>query len=81
MIGEVELASAMAFDLGVFLTVVGTVMLALAQISRVEARAERRPVPEGPWTSEPTPRHSADVGRAGRGGLTWNSWSPAASAC
>ena len=38
----------MAFDLGVFLTVVGTVMLALRQISRVEARAEHRPAPEGP---------------------------------
>ena len=46
-IGEVEIASAAAFDLGVFLTVVGTVVLAIAQISRVEARAERRPVPEG----------------------------------
>ena len=48
VVGKFEVASAMAFDLGVFLTVVGTVMLALSQISRVEARAERRPVPEGP---------------------------------
>jgi len=48
IIGEFELASAMAFDIGVFFTVVGTVLLSLAQIARVEARAERRPVPEGP---------------------------------
>ena len=48
IVGEFELASAMAFDLGVFLTVVGTVLLSLSQIARVEARAERRPVPEGP---------------------------------
>lgn len=48
LIGEFELASAMAFDLGVFLTVVGTVLLSLSQIARVEARSERKPVPEGP---------------------------------
>jgi multicomponent K+:H+ antiporter subunit A len=48
LIGEIELASAVAFDLGVFLAVVGVVILSLAQISRVEARAEREPVPEGP---------------------------------
>jgi multicomponent K+:H+ antiporter subunit A len=43
IIGEIELASAMAFDVGVFLTVVGTVLISLATISRVEARAERAP--------------------------------------
>ncbi len=48
LIGEVELASAALFDLGVFLTVVGAVILAIAQIARVEARAERMLVPEGP---------------------------------
>ncbi|MFN3891902.1 MAG: monovalent cation/H+ antiporter subunit A [Beijerinckiaceae bacterium] len=48
LVGEVELATAAIFDLGVFLTVVGTVVLAIAQISRVEARAERVPTPEGP---------------------------------
>ncbi len=48
VVGKFELASAMAFDLGVFLTVVGTVMLALRQISRVAARAEHRAIPEGP---------------------------------
>jgi multicomponent K+:H+ antiporter subunit A len=48
LVGEVELATAILFDLGVFLTVIGTVVLSLAQISRVAARAERKPVPEGP---------------------------------
>jgi multicomponent K+:H+ antiporter subunit A len=36
LLGAVELTSVIAFDLGVFLTVVGTVLLALATISRVE---------------------------------------------
>ncbi|MGJ3264799.1 MAG: monovalent cation/H+ antiporter subunit A [Salinarimonas sp.] len=49
LIGEVELATAIAFDLGVFLTVVGTVLLALFQISRVEHKADRAPIPEGPF--------------------------------
>jgi multicomponent K+:H+ antiporter subunit A len=48
VVGEFELASAMAFDLGVFLAVVGTVILSLSQIARVQARAERKPIPEGP---------------------------------
>jgi multicomponent K+:H+ antiporter subunit A len=39
--GEVELASAMAFDLGVFFTVLGTCLLSLSTISRVEERAEK----------------------------------------
>jgi len=34
-LGEVELATAMSFDLGVFLTVVGAVMLALANLSNL----------------------------------------------
>ncbi|MEM7192278.1 MAG: hydrogen gas-evolving membrane-bound hydrogenase subunit E, partial [Pseudomonadota bacterium] len=48
LLGEFELASAMSFDLGVFLAVVGVVMLSLKEISRIEARAEPEPVPEGP---------------------------------
>jgi multicomponent K+:H+ antiporter subunit A len=48
LVGDVEIASAIAFDIGVFVTVVGVVILSLAQISRVEARAERSPTPEGP---------------------------------
>ncbi|MFN3514953.1 MAG: monovalent cation/H+ antiporter subunit A [Phenylobacterium sp.] len=41
LIGEIELASAMAFDVGVAFTVIGAVVLALAQLSRVGQRAER----------------------------------------
>jgi multicomponent K+:H+ antiporter subunit A len=41
LIGTFELASAMIFDTGVFLTVVGAVMLALAQLSHVGQRAAR----------------------------------------
>jgi len=57
LFGEVELASAMAFDIGVFLVVVGTCLLSLATLSRTEERAEqasreaesraRQPVPLG----------------------------------
>jgi multicomponent K+:H+ antiporter subunit A len=53
LIGEVAFASAMGFDFGVMLTVVGGVMLALRQISRVEQRAEYEPVPEGPMDIPP----------------------------
>ena len=41
VVGEFELATAMLFDIGVALTVVGAVMLALAQLSRVAQRAEK----------------------------------------
>ena len=63
VIGTFELASAMAFDLGVFLAVVGTVLLALSQISRIEARAERTPVPEGPM--DPAIKPARDAAPAG----------------
>ncbi len=41
LVGEFELASAMLFDAGVFLTVLGAVMLALAQLSHIAQRAAR----------------------------------------
>ncbi len=41
VVGDFEIASAMAFDTGVFLTVVGAVMLALANLSRM-----------GRWTAD-----------------------------
>jgi multicomponent K+:H+ antiporter subunit A len=41
LIGKFELASAMLFDGGVFLTVLGAVMLALAQLSHIAQRAAR----------------------------------------
>src|SRR3546814_16816221 len=37
---EFELATAIGFDLGVFLTVVGSVMVALANLSRLARRTE-----------------------------------------
>jgi len=36
VIGELPLASAMAFDLGIFLTVVGVVMLALSTLGHLQ---------------------------------------------
>jgi multicomponent K+:H+ antiporter subunit A len=39
--GELDLSSALVFDLGVLMTVVGAVMLALANLSRLGRRAER----------------------------------------
>ena len=48
LVGQFELATAMAFDLGVFLAVVGAVLLSLSQISRVQQRAERSPVTDSP---------------------------------
>jgi multicomponent K+:H+ antiporter subunit A len=48
LVGEFELATAMGFDLGVFLTVVGVVLLSLAQISRVQQRVERSPDTDSP---------------------------------
>ena len=41
LVGEFELASAMAFDVGVALTVVGAVLLALKELSHVAQRAEK----------------------------------------
>ncbi len=48
VVGEFELASAMAFDTGVFLTVIGAVMLALANLSRIGGLAEAPPPQDGP---------------------------------
>lgn len=41
LIGPIELATAMAFDVGVAITVVGAVMLALAELSHIAQRAEK----------------------------------------
>jgi multicomponent K+:H+ antiporter subunit A len=40
LIGEFELASAMLFDLGVYLAVVGTVLLILAGIGRLSLQED-----------------------------------------
>ena len=44
-IEKFELATAMAFDVGVFLCVVGAVMLALESLSRLAHRSGERPGP------------------------------------
>lgn len=41
LVGEVELATALLFDIGVFAVVFGAVMLALAQLSQISQRAAR----------------------------------------
>ena len=47
-VSRIDAVGGVGSALGVFLTVVGVVMVSLAQISRVEERAERDPVPKGP---------------------------------
>ncbi|HRP75194.1 MAG TPA: monovalent cation/H+ antiporter subunit A [Rhodocyclaceae bacterium] len=59
LIGEFELASALPFDAGVFLTVVGAVMLALAKLSRMGRRASHLPVNQGPMDVNPAERATA----------------------
>ena len=54
VVGTFEVATAIAFDLGVFLTVVGAVMLALATLSRVERMAEHQPDAPGPMDLDPS---------------------------
>jgi multicomponent K+:H+ antiporter subunit A len=58
-----ELATAMAFDLGVFLTVLGAVMLALANLSRVARYSEAAP-DDRPMDVDPSaPRRASAEGR------------------
>ncbi|WP_312162763.1 monovalent cation/H+ antiporter subunit A [Phenylobacterium sp.] len=54
VIGEFELATALIFDVGVALTVVGAVMLALAQLSRVSERAEKLQATMSPMDVDPS---------------------------
>ncbi len=55
-IGDVELSSTVAFDLGVFLTVVGGVMLALAQLSYLGENTAREKMNEEPMDFDPSAR-------------------------
>ncbi|MCG5511351.1 monovalent cation/H+ antiporter subunit A [Ectothiorhodospira lacustris] len=59
LIGEVEVASALPFDIGVFLTVVGGVMLALANLSRLGSLSSHRPDNEGPMDVDPSAQVSS----------------------
>ncbi len=56
LVGDVELASAMLFDTGVFLTVVGAVMLALAQLSLLGSHTTDIETNEGPMDLDPSGR-------------------------
>lgn len=49
VVGDVELATAVLFDLGVFLTVVGVVMLILVNLGKM-SETERMRLPERFWT-------------------------------
>jgi multicomponent K+:H+ antiporter subunit A len=65
-IGSFELATAMGFDLGVFLTVVGAVMLALAKLSQIERMAERIDINVEPMDYDPSKATRAEVRDARR---------------
>ena len=54
LVGEVELATALLFDIGVALTVVGAVLLALGQLSNAAQRAEKLEHSEHPMDVDPT---------------------------
>ena len=59
LIGEIHLASALFFDTGVFLVVVGATMLALASLSRIGRRAEHLLVNREPMDVDPSRRAPA----------------------
>ena len=61
LIGDVELASVILFDLGVFLVVVGTVLLALATIAAVESIGDQKPADARTPVGEPKPSPASRV--------------------
>ena len=61
MIEKFELATAMAFDAGVFLCVVGAVMLALESLSRLAHRGGERP---SPYPMDVDPSRAAEAENA-----------------
>ncbi|MCA1790480.1 MAG: DUF4040 domain-containing protein, partial [Thioalkalivibrio sp.] len=62
VVGQFELASAMLFDAGVFLAVLGAVMLALANLSRMGCRVATLPVNLMPMDGQPDARNAAERG-------------------
>ena len=54
LVGEIELATALLFDIGVALTVVGAVMLALAQLANATQRAEQAGGSQHPMDIDPS---------------------------
>ena len=62
LIGTFELATAMLFDVGVAMTVIGAVMLALAELSHVAQRVQKEPDDdEGPMDIDPATLRGADT--------------------
>jgi multicomponent K+:H+ antiporter subunit A len=59
--GDIEAASAMAFDLGVFLTVIGAVMLALAQFSKLGVVATDSTVNRTPMDCVPARTAATEI--------------------
>lgn len=58
LVGEFELASAMAFDLGVYITVVGATLLMLSQLGNLAQVIEKPEATKGvPPTKTPSPNH------------------------
>ncbi|NIA67140.1 monovalent cation/H+ antiporter subunit A [Pelagibius litoralis] len=64
LLEKFELATVMGFDIGVFLTVVGSVMLALANLSRLARRTEE-PVSDEPMDFKPVPEEEEIAPDAG----------------
>jgi multicomponent K+:H+ antiporter subunit A len=62
VVGQFELASAMLFDAGVFLAVLGAVMLALANLSIMGCRVATLPVNLTPMDGQPDARNAAERG-------------------
>mgnify|MGYP006424866649 CR=1 FL=1 len=63
VVGKFEVASALGFDIGVFLTVVGGVMLALAHLSDLGRWVSHAPVNEAPMDALPDSEHDGVEGR------------------
>ena len=62
LIGTFELATAMLFDVGVAMTVIGAVMLALAELSHVAQRVQKETDDdEGPMDIDPATLRGADA--------------------
>ncbi len=66
VIGKFELATAMLFDTGVALTVVGAVILALAQLSQVAQSAEQQDLADSDQPMDVDPSRSAAPPEAGQ---------------
>ena len=64
VVGMFELATALLFDIGVAMTVIGAVMHALAELSHVAQRAEKEAANESPMDIDPAALASAADGEA-----------------